>query len=360
MKKSKYTKEQLIKFYMELHDKLGMTPSRSDIKNERSNNKGFPSIYHFIKHFKNMTFLAKQCNYKPNDSYYNYTYDSNENDLRTCLRNKCVKWRNDSLEKWNNKSCISDKKAKIIHHDYPFNKIIDEIFEVTNYEKSNSIKDYSDEQLKKMSDLCVELHYKYGLGYCLTSNEHMEFHSIYGYNSEGKMEEFIEYKKGHNKEIEYDNKFNLDGLNIVIYKSEMDDIIKLKELSRKQKYILFAFLIHSKIFKNENQSFYLPAILLREYYDVSTDKIIKTFYSLLQSLDLIEVKKHMFTGKSRKPNEYKFKNIFLNEGKNEFYCFTLERGNTINNYYNCLRKFYDRKYLKKIFRDKEYRYYSHY
>lgn len=257
-KEAKYSKEEVVNYYMYLHKKLERTPSTNDIKTEHNKNKEFPSIYHFIKYFKNMTFLAKQCGLVPNESYYMNNPEgflkedmcSDEeimlkynNNLRQFLRSACIQWRKDSLDKWNGRSCISGKQSKIIHHDYPFFKILTEMFEITKLKTSNNTNNYNKEELDEMKRVCLKLHYKYGMGYCLTSSEHKEFHKIYGYdNCENKIAEFIKLKQEKNYENK-ENRFNFNNCNIVVSKSEMDEIVYLKEISNKHKYILFAFFV---------------------------------------------------------------------------------------------------------------------
>lgn len=112
-------------------------------------------------------------------------------------------------------------------------------------------------------------------------------------------------------------------------------------------------MLHSKIFKNKEGWFYLSGKTLETYYKVSTRNTIKIFCEFLQQQDKLDVQKHLWKNKERKPNEYRFKNIF-NKTCDDVYIFKLN-GDVIQNYYDCLYNFYTLSELKKILKNKEYR-----
>ena len=70
--------------------------------------------------------------------------------------------------------------------------------DITQIELKDKISDYSDDEIIKLKDTCLELHYKYGLGVCLTKEIHEEFHKIYGYGNNTK-EQFQEFLNNKNK-----------------------------------------------------------------------------------------------------------------------------------------------------------------
>lgn len=53
---------------------------------------------------------------------------------------------------------------------------------------------------KGLKEKCLKLHYKYGLGVCLTEELHKEFHNIYGKRN-NTLEQYMEFKKNKIKEI---------------------------------------------------------------------------------------------------------------------------------------------------------------
>ena len=62
------------------------------------------------------------------------------------------------------------------------------------------ISEYSKEELNNITNLCVELHYKYELGVCLTEEEHKLFHSIYG-RENNTIEQYKEFKQQYKQLI---------------------------------------------------------------------------------------------------------------------------------------------------------------
>ena len=113
--------------------------------------------------------------------------------LSNHLRGIIDDWKRDSFKKYNYECCITHTKEDlIIHHIYSFNTIIEECLSYLNL-NIKPISEYSQDELKKIEDLCVELHYKYGLGVCICKEVHNKFHSIYGKgnNTSEQWDEFI-------------------------------------------------------------------------------------------------------------------------------------------------------------------------
>lgn len=103
------------------------------------------------------------------------------------LREKLVKWKKDSLEYYDYKCCITNnKKDLVIHHIYPFQYIIKEVFNYLGYEIKQKVSDYSDLEIDKLIEKTIELHYFYGLGAVISRDIHREFHKIYGNGLYGK------------------------------------------------------------------------------------------------------------------------------------------------------------------------------
>lgn len=109
------------------------------------------------------------------------------------LRHNIEEWKRDTRIKYNDKCDITQNKSEIVHHIYSFNKILAEIFESTGLSIHYNICDYTEEELKLLKKECLRLHYKYGLGVCLTNEIHEQFHSIYGYGN-NTFEQYEEFK----------------------------------------------------------------------------------------------------------------------------------------------------------------------
>lgn len=124
--------------------------------------------------------------------------------LREYLREHILQWKYDSASAFNGKCDISGtRKDLVIHHvNKNFSDILQETMNSLNLPIYQEINQYTDDELKLIGDKCVELHYKYGLGVCLTNEIHKEFHKIYG-KSNNTKEQYIEFKnnKLHKQEL---------------------------------------------------------------------------------------------------------------------------------------------------------------
>lgn len=344
-------KEFIIEQYLIFAKKLNKTPSVNDIKAERKINPDFPSMYWIKKHFKTSNNLAKQCGLEQNKRNLELISERNVKSLRVFLRNYCTKWRRDSIEYWKELSCVSGKKYDVVHHDYSFSNIMDEIFEVTGLMKSNSIDNYSQEELLKMGEICESLHYKHGLGYCLTNSEHKEIHSLWGYDASGKMKEYIEYKK-NNKEINNQSAFDiLNNSEIIIFQNEIESMLKLPNfLCQKTFFILLMF---NKVFSNINNEFYLPYSQIRKNH-ISGSSFTKYKKYLLDNDYLYE----------RKVVDKKIKNIYKLNVQSDINSnnIVLKINEDINYMiFYCIYKFYkEKKIIKTILSRRNYSLYNKY
>lgn len=115
------------------------------------------------------------------------------NKLHTFLRNSTIdKWRNDSIQKCNGKCVVTGKPYECVHHLYGYGKIVSEVLNELKLELKYP-KEYSDAEILLLKDTCLKLHYKYGLGVCLTNEVHEQFHKRYGYgdNTPEQFEKFL-------------------------------------------------------------------------------------------------------------------------------------------------------------------------
>ena len=117
--------------------------------------------------------------------------------LHNHLRTIILPWKIDSRNSCNNKCVITGKSSVIIHHLYGFNFILKELIDELKLNIDfikNKVEDLSKKHLKQIEDKCLELHYKYGLGICLSDDIHKLYHSIYSYgnNTPSQFEEFCQ------------------------------------------------------------------------------------------------------------------------------------------------------------------------
>ena len=115
--------------------------------------------------------------------------------LCSYLRGCIFEWKKESFKQSNYKCIITGSiKNKVIHHLYGFDKIVKETMNSLNLPVHQEINQYTKNELKSIEDLCLKLHYKYGLGVCICEEEHKLFHSMYGYGN-NTPEQFEEFKQ---------------------------------------------------------------------------------------------------------------------------------------------------------------------
>lgn len=117
-------------------------------------------------------------------------------ELNYYLRSKLSPWWRDSMNSADNKCAITGKYAEVVHHIVGFNTIVAESLNEVVLDLRQCVSDYSKEELDLIESKCLELHYKYGFGACLTKKIHLEFHSIYknGGNTKEQWDEFLLFK----------------------------------------------------------------------------------------------------------------------------------------------------------------------
>lgn len=123
--------------------------------------------------------------------------------LHQYLRGYIIDWKKESIIYGNYKCAITGDKFGIIHHLYPFSKIIVETLNELNFPLYEQINLYSDYELESIKQKCLHLHYKYGYGILLRSDIHDLFHQIYtkNNNTPQQFEEFVQrYYNGEFKE----------------------------------------------------------------------------------------------------------------------------------------------------------------
>jgi len=143
--------------------------------------------------------------------------------LITYFRAILYEWKLDSLKKYNYKCALTntnDKDLEIHHAKENFSDIVYETLNKLNLPIYENMMQYSDDELKNINKLFIELHNQYGLGIPLKKNIHKLFHTIYGLTNNTE-EQFVEFKnKFFNGDFE-------EALKIT------DEDIRLKKRKRK-------------------------------------------------------------------------------------------------------------------------------
>lgn len=172
------------------------------------------------------------------------------------LRENIREWQDYSLKICDYRCEITGEPFEVIHHKYPFYKILEETFKELNIVFQEFIDYYSEDQLIMIKDKCLEIHFKYGAGACMTNKCHKELHSLFGNNiTIEHYEQFIYSKKNNLSNIsELNNIFNRK----IKIKNDIDiekqiKKEKLKVIKEKQKEIIKENLnyIKSEDFKNQ-------------------------------------------------------------------------------------------------------------
>jgi len=126
-----------------------------------------------------------------------YLWKGGISPLHNHLRKKIEPWKRDSMINCGFKCMITGERFDIIHHLYGFTQILNETLEECNFPIYENVNQYNDDEIKQIEEKCLELHYKHGLGVCITKDLHNEFHNIYGYGN-NNPEQFDEFKLTQN------------------------------------------------------------------------------------------------------------------------------------------------------------------
>jgi len=108
------------------------------------------------------------------------------------LRHYIGEWYAKSLQSNNYLCVITNKRAKVVHHLYPFYKVVEEYLEKNGLNIKNPVGYYSNDELIKIEKEFSQFHELFGLGVPLTKNVHDLFHRTYGTmnNTPAQFEEF--------------------------------------------------------------------------------------------------------------------------------------------------------------------------
>lgn len=126
--------------------------------------------------------------------------------LYSNIRFFMLPWKIDSYKKYDHRCDITGVKlnSNIIHHHYNYSDILKETLKELGMSFKGEISNYTQEELELIKKKCLELHYKYGLGICLSKEIHKEFHSLYGVKN-NTLEQYVEFKQNKLKELNLEN-----------------------------------------------------------------------------------------------------------------------------------------------------------
>jgi hypothetical protein len=115
------------------------------------------------------------------------------------LRKSLEPWKEASMEHCNYRCVISDESFDVIHHIYPFSKIMEETLQETQIPLKQDISEYTQAELDFLTDKCLEVHFRYPLGACLKKQYHRLYHKLHGY--EGNIDSFNRFLEKFKKKL---------------------------------------------------------------------------------------------------------------------------------------------------------------
>lgn len=134
----------------------------------------------------------------------NPNYKGGVSSLYKELRRNIKQWKMDSIENCNYKCVLTGERFNDIHHLYSFESIVKDTLRETGLELYENISDYTDDELRRLIDKCLEIHYRYPLGVCLKEYIHQAYHMNFGFgnNTPEQFEEFVnDYYDGKYKDL---------------------------------------------------------------------------------------------------------------------------------------------------------------
>jgi len=142
---------------------------------------------------------CKYCMIENNSKENHYNWLGGISDLSNYLRDKISEWKRVTMKACNYKCVITGERMDVIHHLFGFNYILRESLKELDLKLNFSIKQYAEEELRKIEDKCLELHRKHGLGVCLRKDVHDLFHSkeLYG-KGNNTPQQFEEFQQRYN------------------------------------------------------------------------------------------------------------------------------------------------------------------
>ena len=113
------------------------------------------------------------------------------------IRGNIYEWKKKSMMECEYKCVITGDKNFEIHHLYPVNKIINDIYKKYNI-PWKKFEEYMNDELQKILSLFIKEQDRYPLGVCVRKDIHQLFHHLYGqYNT--TEEQWNQFKKDYEK-----------------------------------------------------------------------------------------------------------------------------------------------------------------
>lgn len=110
------------------------------------------------------------------DKNCGFNYES----LNKYLRGQIQDWKNQSMESCDYKCVITGEKSFQIHHLYPVNQIIQDLFENHKEIEYKNLSEYSSNELENIVELFKLEQNKHPLGVCVREDIHNLYHSLFG------------------------------------------------------------------------------------------------------------------------------------------------------------------------------------
>ena len=195
-----------IEYVIEQFIKAGFTPMFQE-KDYKSSNGKLPCICNKHKEngiqFKTLSDIksgkgCETCGVEKNrGSNSNFWKGGKKNTTLFLRHNTTSLWIKESLNKSNYRCDITGIIGKgdlEVHHLYPFNKIINDLFKSVNINYKEDISEYSNEELNILINECKVIQSKHQLGKPLLNIVHILFHKIFGkYNN--TLEQYNQFKE---------------------------------------------------------------------------------------------------------------------------------------------------------------------
>lgn len=120
------------------------------------------------------------------------------NSTKAYLKAQIKQWKRDSLKKNPRCQITNQVKDVDVHHlNKSFSEILEETFIAADLPYYKTTTEYTQEELLKLSNICLALHYKYGYGMAMGKKVHKLFHDTYGESP--TREDYYEFKKQFKK-----------------------------------------------------------------------------------------------------------------------------------------------------------------
>lgn len=114
------------------------------------------------------------------------------------IRGQLSEWKKQSMISCKYQCIFTGAKEFQIHHTYPVNRILDDIFKKYNIQDKN-FQEYSQNELDYILELFLEEQDKHPLCVCIRKDIHDLYHTIYGKttNNKNQWNKFVkEYREG--------------------------------------------------------------------------------------------------------------------------------------------------------------------